>query len=82
MAIDKALEKEYQFYLSQSDEWKKQNHGKWVIIKDQKIVDIYTTYEDTFKKGIEKFGNIQFLIHQVGSEERVNYNTFSLLGIS
>ncbi len=80
MNIDKQLQEEFEFYLSQPEEWKKENYGKFVLIKDQKIQGIFQSYEDAIQFAIEKFGNEKFLIQEVGSEERVNYNTFSILG--
>ncbi len=78
--LDKDIKQEYDFYLSQPEEWKKENYGKTVLIKDQKIHGIYASHEDAFQEGIKKFGDSKFLIHEIGSEDVLNYNTFSLTG--
>ena len=80
MSIDKQLQRELEFYLKQSEDWKKQNHGKFVLIKDQAIHGIFESYEDALQEAVKKFDNEKFLIQQVGTEDRVNYNTFALLG--
>lgn len=81
MSIDKTIEKEYQFYLSQPDEWKKVNYGKFVLIKDQNIIDTYSSYEDALKEGLKRFGDVPFLAHKIGEEDIIHYTTFGLMGI-
>lgn len=81
MKVDIQLQKELEFYLKQSDDWKKQNYGKFVLIKDQKIHGTFESYEDALKEAVEKFGNTKFLIQEIGSEDRINYSTFALLGV-
>lgn len=81
MSIDKNIEHEYAFYLLQSEEWKRDHHGKFALIKDQTIVGIYTSYEDALQQGLGQFGDVPFLIHEIGSENTPQVNTFSLLGM-
>ena len=78
--VDKDIEKEYEFYLSQPQEWKEENRGKIVLIKDQKIHGLFVAYEDALQDGLKQFGNVKFLLHEIGSEEIVHYTTPSLIG--
>lgn len=80
MPIDKELEKDFKFYKNQDKSWYQENYGKFVLIKNQKIINIYNCYPDTLKEGINKFGEEKFLIQQIGIEDNINYNTFSLIG--
>ncbi len=81
MAVDPEILKEFNFYKSQSEEWKKLNSGKFVLIKNQEIQGIFENYSDALQEGVKKFGNENFLIYQVGKEDVINYNTFSLIGM-
>ncbi len=82
MALDEDIKREYDFYLSQPEEWRKENYGKTVLIKDQKIHGLSASYEDAFQECIKQFGDTKFLIHEIGSEDVLNYNTFSLTGMT
>ena len=67
------LEKEYQTYLKHKEELLVKNEGKFVLIKDSQIIDVYASYEDTLKEGLKKFGNTAFLIKQIQREDDVNF---------
>jgi hypothetical protein len=80
MNVDKELLKEFEFYRSQPEEWRKQNNGKFVLIKNQQSCGIFESYADALQEGVKKFGTEKFLIQKIGSEDAINYNTFSLIG--
>ncbi len=80
--MDKELKTEFEFYLSQPNDWKKQNQGKLVVIKEGQIHKIFESYNDAFSYGVETFGNVKFLIQEMGSEDIVHYTTQGLLGIA
>lgn len=77
---DPRLRAEFEFYLAQPEAWRNRNSGKFVLIREKVIHGVFDTYKDALQEGVKLFGNEQFLIHQVGSEGIVHYNTFSLLG--
>jgi len=81
MVVDEELKKDFEFYKNQNENWHQENRGKFVLIKNQKIVGIYDSYIDALQEGIKKFGEEKFLIQEVGTEDNVNYNTFSLMGV-
>ena len=67
------LEKEYQTYLKHKDALLAKEEGKFVLIKETEIIDVYSSYEDALKEGLKKFGNIPFLIKQIQREDEVNF---------
>lgn len=67
------LEKEYEIYKKNKEKLLVENIGKFVLIKDMRIVDIYVSYEDALKSGLKEFGNIPFLIKKIEREEEVNF---------
>ncbi|OIN97877.1 hypothetical protein AUJ66_02040 [Candidatus Desantisbacteria bacterium CG1_02_38_46] len=81
MPVDEKLKKEFEFYKSQPEEWRKENQGNFVLIKDQKIQGIFESYTDALQEGVKLFSTEKFLIQQVGQEDIINYNTSSLIGV-
>ncbi|MBI4115661.1 MAG: hypothetical protein HY447_03695 [Candidatus Omnitrophica bacterium] len=67
------LEKEYQTYLEHKDELLAKSEGKFVLIKDTKIIDVYSSYEDALKEGFKRFGNVPFLVKEIQREEEINF---------
>ena len=67
------LEKEYNTYLKARSELLAAHDGKYVLIKETQVVDIFTSYEDALKAGLQKFGNVPFLVKQIQHEEDVNF---------
>ncbi|MEK6405692.1 MAG: hypothetical protein AABN34_01875 [Acidobacteriota bacterium] len=70
MALEKELEtyaRELQTLLANEGE------GKFVLIQDDKIIDMFGTYEDAVKEGYKRFGvETRFLIKQVQAVEQVH----------
>ena len=67
------LEKEYQTYLKKKDELLSKHEGKFVLIKEAELIDIFSSYEDALKEGLNRFGNVPFLVKQIQREEEVNF---------
>ena len=69
---DEKLKKDYAFFKSKLDELMKNNEGKFAIIKDEKILDIFDT-EESAQEYIEnkklKLGT--FLLQEI--TDRVEY---------
>lgn len=65
-----ALEKELATYKEKLPELK-QHEGKFVLIHDDKVVDLFTSYEDALKEGYKQFGLTPFLVKQVHAVEPV-----------
>ena len=59
-----------------------ENHsGKFVLIKGDKIIDIYETKNDAIKVGIDKFGNSPFLVKKISEIEEYHNFTSNMIGI-
>lgn len=63
------LKKELKFFERNKSRLLKNYLGQFVLIKDNDLIGAYTTEEEAYKAGIEKFGNTPFLIKQVLKEE-------------
>ncbi|MBI3292432.1 MAG: hypothetical protein HYZ73_06450 [Elusimicrobia bacterium] len=68
-----SLEHEYQVFNQRRPELVSKGEHKFVVIKGDKILDIYTSYEDALKDGLRQFGNVPFLIKEIEREENVHF---------
>lgn len=69
-----ALEKELQTYKSKLPELVK-NEGKFVLIKGDVIIDVFTSYEDAIKEGYKQFKLEPFLVKQIHRIEHTHLVT-------
>lgn len=62
--MDKKLEKEFNYYLKNQDELVKQHSGKFIAIKDCKVIGVYDSELDAIKKTTEDHELGTFLIQK------------------
>ena len=67
------LEKEYKIYLNHLGEFLPNHLNQYVLIKDQKVVGFYDSYEQALKTGLKDFGNVPFFIKMVSKAEEVHF---------
>lgn len=67
-----ALEKETETYLANLDSLKAHT-GKFVLISGNRIVEIFSSYDDALKAGYKEFGLTPFLVKQIFAVEPVFY---------
>jgi hypothetical protein len=65
-----ALEKELATYQAKLPELK-QHEGKFVLIQDDKVIDLFASYDDALKQGYKQFGLQPFLVKQIHAVEPV-----------
>ena len=53
--------------------------GKFVLIKNDQIVDVFDTKIDAIRVGYEKFGNVPFLVKQIVEVDTPQNFTSNLL---
>ena len=68
-----ALQQEYSFFLSHLNEFLPKHTNEFVLIKGEKIVNFFKSYEDALKEGLSRFGNVPFFIKIVKKEEEVHF---------
>jgi|HubBroStandDraft_5_1064220.scaffolds.fasta_scaffold96376_1 hypothetical protein len=60
------IEKDIQFYDSIKSDIELSKNGKWVLIKDQELVDTYDNFEIAAEQAVKLFGRGPYLIRQIG----------------
>jgi len=76
------LLKELEFYTKKKDGLIVHHLGQFVLIKNQKIVGTFPTEQEAYRVGLEKFGNVPFLIKQVLKEEPIVSQPALTLGLT
>jgi len=81
MTTDKKdlLSQEIQTYNQNKDILLRDNTGKFVLIKEDKIIGTYDTQNDAIKVGIDKFGNSPFLVKKITEVEESQNFTSNLI---
>ena len=60
------LSKEIAAYERIRSELETDHFGKWVLVHDEKLVEIYLSFEETAQNAVERFGRGPYLIKRVG----------------
>ena len=75
------LEKERKFFESHRADWLSQNPGKFVLVKDDELIGIFSSQKEALIEGARRFGTESFLVRQVEETEQVVYIPALTLGI-
>lgn len=74
------LEKERKFFDRKKAELIDEHLGKFVLIKENELVGVFNTIEETLSEGARRFGLSPFLVRQVNNsvENEINIPALSL----
>ncbi|HIH50686.1 MAG: hypothetical protein ABSE71_03480 [Candidatus Micrarchaeaceae archaeon] len=75
------LEEELKTYAEKKQELVRQSNGKYVLIKGKQVIGVYESENDAIKIGIEKFGNVPFLVKKIEEVEQSQNYTSNLIKI-
>ena len=75
------LQKELEFFESKKAEWLQDHRDKYVLIKGEEFIDVFASFEDTYKAGVKLYGNQPFLIKKVTEVEPVEETPSIMLGV-
>lgn len=74
MAVQKPLQKELETYQKNKSKLVSESLNKFVLIKDDKIIDTYESHADAVKEGYQKYGDDLFLVKQIlDIEPQINF---------
>jgi len=69
MAAKQVLDKEIKYFEANKKKWLTHNKNQFSLIKNEKLVGMYTTFDEAFDAGVSLYGNQAFLIKQVVEKE-------------
>lgn len=61
------LDREIASYETMRYELENKHMGEWVLVHDEKLIDVFPSFEDAAKAAVEKFGRGPYLIKQIGA---------------
>jgi len=65
------LKQELGYFISNKEELLKYYKGQFALIKGKELIGTYTTWEEAFNAGVERFGNVPFLVKLVQEEDEI-----------
>ncbi|MDY7010649.1 MAG: hypothetical protein SVV80_07840 [Planctomycetota bacterium] len=75
------LEQELRTYEDHKADLLSKARGKFALIKDQEVCDVFETRNDAVRQGYERFGNVPFLVKEILEIETPQNFTSNLLGV-
>ncbi len=61
----KILEQELRYFAAHKNEWLQPHKGQYALVKGEELLGTFTSFEETFDAGVEKLGNVPFLVKQI-----------------
>lgn len=61
------LKNEIAAYEGMRNDLELEHLGKWVVMRDEKLVGTYESFEEAAESAVERFGRGPYLIRQVGA---------------
>ncbi len=65
-----ALEREMETYRNRLPELKGENEERFVLIKGDQVIDVFSSYDDALKAGYMAFGLAPFLVKKIEAIEQ------------
>lgn len=59
------LEQELKFFEEHRHEFLAANPGQFALIKGRELIGAFSTLQEAYNQGLERFGNIPILIRQI-----------------
>ena len=63
------LKEELEFFQEHRAEWLEHYESKFVLVRNKKMIDTFTTMKEAFNEGVKRFGAKPFLIKQILKDE-------------
>jgi hypothetical protein len=66
------LATELELYAFHKSEWLRRYPRQYVVIKDEKVLNFFPTFEAAYRAGASEFGlNVDFLVKQIVEQEPI-----------
>ncbi|MDJ0839205.1 MAG: hypothetical protein QNK37_21995 [Acidobacteriota bacterium] len=73
------LAKEWETYLANKEELLANHKGRCVLIKDNRILDIFDSQQDAVNSGTKRLGLVPFLAHRIVEQEETYLLTYNIV---
>ena len=72
------ISREIDYYHRHLKDWEGRD-GEFILIKEESVVDFFSSYDDALKAGYQKFGLEPFLVKQINTIDRGSFISRSIL---
>ena len=73
------LDKEIQVFKDNIEEWLKSDSNKFVVIKDEQVLNFFNTFDEALSNAVSHYGIQPYLIRQVrSSQEEISIPALTL----
>ena len=79
--IKLALQVELNYFEAHKEEWLDKHKGKFLLIKGEELIDVFSSLDDAYKAGVKLYGNQPFFIKQLFEVDTTNQIPSLMLGI-
>ena len=73
------LDREWQTYMDHKQELLAVAKGKYVLIKDDKVIDLFDSQETAITEGYLRLGIVPFLAHRIVENEETHLLMYSVV---
>lgn len=73
---DEELDRNYDAFKAVLPELMKKHKGRWAIVREEKVVDIYDKFEEASSAGLKQYGDHRFNLQEV-TDEPLYFGIFS-----
>ncbi|MBF0459567.1 MAG: hypothetical protein HQK99_16880 [Nitrospirae bacterium] len=63
------LDIELSYFKENLDEWLKYYEGQHALIKENKLIKTFTTFDEAYDEGVRRFGRLPFLVKEIVKNE-------------
>lgn len=67
------LKKNYEFFMENLKELSEKYKGKFLLLKDEAVVEAFASEIEAYKAGVERFGLGTFIIQECKSNDKSSY---------
>jgi hypothetical protein len=73
------LDYERAYFAAHEQEWMKSHCGSFVVVKDENLVGVFSSFDEALTVGAHRFGLQPFLVRQLGSvQEKISIPALTL----
>ena len=75
------LEIEIRYFEANLENWLKDHQGKFALVKGEELIGTFDNPENAYIAGVQKFGNVPFLIRRITGQDTTVHLPALTLGL-
>ena len=75
------LDEELKYFESIRSKLLESSKGQYALIKEENLIGTFKSEAEAYKAGIEKYGNVPFLIKEIVSKDSIDFIPVLSIGV-